>query len=168
MISPDVGEPETWAPGDAPPPRWTADHVAVRLVDAFRTLDRMPRPKGPRAAGNHWPAHRLEWADQVAQAELPDAERRARDARRNALAFRPCGLEIARMDLALDWLRALRAHDPDMAAMVSVWALRAARRRSIRAICREMGWKPSTFYYQRALALDHIAGDLNARGTPVF
>ena len=166
---PDGRPPEAWDPiASAPPPRWTPDHVAVRLVDAFRTLDRLPRPKGPRIAGNHWPSHRLEWADKVAQAELPEAERRDREARRNALAFRPSGAEIARMDLALDWLRALRDHDPKLAMVTSLWALRAARRRSVRAICREMGWKASTFYYQRKLALDHIAVTLNAACATVF
>jgi hypothetical protein len=151
----------------AVPALWTPDHVARRLVDAFRTLDRMPRPKGPRAAGNHWPAHRLEWADRVSQAELPEAERRARDARRNALACRPDGTEIARMDVALDWLRALRAHNGELAMVISFWALQAARRRSVRAICREFGWKPSTFYYQRNLALVFLAEALNKKGTAV-
>lgn len=169
-IDPDTRVPEIWeAPVDvALPPRWTPDHVAVRLVEAFRTLDRMPRPRGPRAAGNHWPGHRLEWADKVAQAELPEAERRERDARRNALALRPSGADIARMDLVLDWLRTLRDHDPELALLASFWALRAARRRSIRAICRERGWKTSTFYYQRGRALDHLAATLNARGAAVF
>ena len=164
------GGPETWDAPDDPslPPLWTPEHVALRLVEAFRTLDKMPRPRGPRAAGNHWPAHRLEWADHVSQAELPDAERRDRDAKRNALAFRPSGTAIAQMDVALDWLRALRDHQANLALVMSFWALRAARRRSVRAICREMGWKPPTFYYQRKLALGFLADMLNRQGATVF
>ena len=155
------------APG-ALPPAWTADHVATRLVEAFRTLDRMPRVAGPRQAGNHWPQHRLEWADRLAQAELPEAERRARDVARNALALRPLGLEIAHMDLALEWLRDLRAHDEGLALVTSLWALRAARRRSVRALCREKNWLPATFYKLRARALEHLAASLNARAVAVF
>ena len=156
------------APPDDRPETWTPEHVGQRLVDAFRTLDRMPRPKGPRAPGNHWPRTRLEWADQLAHAELPEAERRERADLRNALAMRPSGQEIDRMDRALDWLRDLRALDPGLALVTSLWALRTARRRSLRALCREKGWAPGTFYKLRARALDHLAATLNASGVPVF
>jgi hypothetical protein len=155
--------------GPAPLPTvWTPDHVARRLVEAFRTLDKMPRPKGPRGAGNHWPQTRVEWADQLAQAELPEDERRARAEQRHALAFRPTGAEIAQMDKVLDWLRCLRQETAELALVLSLWAVRAARRRSVRAICREMGWTSSTFYYQRACALERISAELNRRATPVF
>lgn len=153
---------------EAPPPRWTADHVGARLVEAFRTLDRLPRVKGPRQAGNHWPAHKLEWADRLAQAELPAAERRERDERRNALALRPDGAAIARMDVALDWLRELRAADPGLAETLGFWAVRAARRRSVRSLCRERGWTPASFYRRRGEALAQLAATLNTRAVPVF
>ena len=150
------------------PPAWTPEHVALRFVEAFRTLDRMPRVATPRQTGNHWPLHRLEWADQLAQAELPASERRERDALRNALALRPDAAAIARMDAALEWLRDLRAVDTGLALVTSYWALRVARRRSIRRLCRERGWVPATFYKLRARALDHLANTLNARGVAVF
>lgn len=152
----------------APPPRWTPDHVARRLVDAFATLDRLPRPRGPRAAGNHWPSHRVEWADQLAQAELPDVEKRERARLRvNALIRPPSGQEIKKMDEALEWLRVLRARDAGLAELLSFWALYAARKRSVRAICRLRNWKPPTFYYQRGRALDLLAMWLESEGTPV-
>ncbi len=153
---------------DAPlPPAWTPDHVGHRLVEAMRTLDSLPRVKGPRQAGNHWPLHRVEWADQLAQAELPEAERRERADRRSQLALRPSGRDIDRMDAALDWLRELRAADPGLALVTSLWALRAARRRSLRALCRDRGWAPATFYKLRARALVHLAAALNGRAVPV-
>ena len=155
------------ADGDVPQ-AWTPDHVGRRLVDAMRTLDRLPRVKGPRQAGNHWPQHRVEWADQLAQAELPEAERREREARRNSLAQRPSGREIDRMDATLEWLRDLRDLDPGLALVTSLWALRTARRRSVRALCREKGWAPATLYKLRGRALDHLATALNGRGVPVF
>ena len=152
----------------ARPERWTAEHIALRLVEAFRTLDRLPKVKGPRQTGNHWPSHRLEWVDQLAQAELPDAERRERVERQNVLSLRPDSAAIARMDLALEWLRDLRAIDPGLALVTSYWALRAARHRSVRALCREKGWVPATFYKLRAKALARLADDLNRRGDVVF
>lgn len=150
------------------PPRWTADHVARRLVEAFKTLDRMPRLAGPRQPGNHWPRHRLEWVDQLAQAELPEAERREREALRNESLLRPDGVAIARMDKALEWLRDLRAVDPGLSRVTSLWALRTARGRSVRALCREKGWVPATFYKLRGRALDQMAATLNAGGVAVF
>jgi hypothetical protein len=150
------------------PETWTPEHVARRLVDAFRTLDRMPRVRGPRQPGDHWPRHRVEWADQLAQAELPENEKRERAEWRNRLGVKPSGLEITQMDASLDWLRDLRTADSGMALVTSLWALRAARRRSVRALCREKGWAPHTFYRLRARALDHLAAALNARHVAVF
>ena len=154
---------------DAPhPAAWTPDHVGQRLVEAMRTLDRLPRPKGPRAPGNHWPQHRLEWADKLAQAELPDAEKRERTASRlTELIRRPSGAEIDRMDRALDWLRDLREEAPDLALVATLWAWRLARRRSIRALCRERGWTPQTFHNRRARALAAIVAVLARRGEAV-
>ena len=150
------------------PMLWTPEHVGHRLVEAMRTLDRLPKVKGPRAAGNHWPRYRLEWADHLAQAELPEGERREREARSNELALRPSGADIDRMDRALDWLRDLREADAGLVLVTSLWALRTARGRSVRALCREKGWAPATLYKLRARALGHIATSLNGRGIPVF
>lgn len=150
------------------PERWTAEHVGARLVEAMATLDRLPRPRGPRAPGNHWPRHRLEWADQIAQSELPEAERRERAAARlSELALRPSGAAIDRMDRALDWLRDLRAQNPDLALIATLWAHRAAKGRSLRRLCRERGWTPQTFYNRRGRALAAIADALETRGEAV-
>ncbi len=152
----------------APPPAWTPEHVGHRLVEAMRTLDRLPRPKGPRAPGNHWPQHRLEWEDQIAQAELPEPERRERaGARLSELALRPDGAAIDRMDRALDWLRLLRGQDPELALVATLWAHRLAKGRSLRALCRERGWTPQTFHNRKTRALKLVAAALETRGEPV-
>ena len=150
------------------PPCWTPEHVGHRLVEAMATLDRLPRPRGPRAPGNHWPAHRLEWADTLAQAELPEAERRERaGARLSELALRPSGRAIDRMDQALDWLRELRGREAELALLATLWAHRTARGRSLRRLCRERGWVPQTFYKRRARALESVAVALTRSGTAV-
>lgn len=150
------------------PDSWTPEHVARRLVDAFKTLDRTPRVRGPKQPGDHWPRHRVEWADQLAQAELPESERRERADWRHRAGMKPSSLEITAMDASLEWLRELRDIDTGMALVTSFWALRTARRRSVRALCREKGWAPHTVYRLRARALEHLAAALNARHVAVF
>ncbi len=104
---------------DAVPLRWEPEYVGRKLVAAFVTLDRLPRVRGPRDPGRHWPEHAVEWADQLAHAELDDAERRAREFQQNRTILRPTSADIAGMDAAFDWLRELRRVDPGMALVTS-------------------------------------------------
>ncbi len=111
--------------------------------------------------------HAIEWADQLAQAELPEDERRERAERQNERLLRPTGAEIKEMDRVLEWLRDLREIDPGMALVTSLWALRVARHRSVKALCKERHWAPHTFYRKRAKALEELAALLNARAVAV-
>jgi hypothetical protein len=152
----------------ARPPAWTPDHVGRMLVKAFITLDRLPRARGPREPGGHWPGHVIEWADQLAVAELDESERRERDYARNRVTIRPTALEIRQMEAAFDWLRELRDADPGMAIVASLWALRSARGRSVKKLIAEKKWAPHTFYRKRAKALEFLSQRLEERGVPVF
>lgn len=152
----------------ARPPAWTADHVGRTLVKAFMTLDRLPRARGPREPGGNWPGHVIEWADQLASAELAETERREREHARNRVTIRPTAIEIRQMESAFDWLRELRDEDPGMALVTSLWALRSARGRSVKKLIAEKHWAPHTFYRKRAKALEFLAARLDARGVPVF
>jgi hypothetical protein len=71
------------------------------------------------------------------------------------------------MEAAFEWLRELRAVDAGMAIVTTLWALRTARRRSIKALCAEKQWPSHTFFRKEAKALANIAQTLNARGVPV-
>ena len=153
---------------EAIPQRWEPEYVGRKLVAAFVTLDRLPRVRGPRDPGRHWPEHAVEWADRLARAELSEAERRAREAAQNFTMLRPTSAEIAEMESAFDWLRELRAVDSGMALVTSLWALRTARRKSVRRLCTEKKWAPHTFYRKRAKALAFLAELLNSRNVPVF
>jgi hypothetical protein len=62
----------------SPSPIWEPILVGKRLVQAFVTLDRLPRLPSPREPGGHWPRTITEWTDQLAQAELEESERQAR------------------------------------------------------------------------------------------
>jgi hypothetical protein len=150
------------------PPLWEADHVGKKLVQAFATLDRLPRLRGPREPGGHWPRTLTEWADRLAQAELEESERKARERVFNRTVIRPTAVEIQRMEAAFEWLRELRDVDSGMALVTTLWALRSARGRSIKKLCAEKQWAPHTFFRKRAKALETLAQILNARGVPVF
>jgi hypothetical protein len=156
------------APRETLPDVWDAELVGKRLVQAFATLDRLPRLRGPREPGGHWPRTVTEWADQLAQAELAESERRARQSVSNRTVIRPTAIEIQRMDAAFEWLRELRDGDTGMALVTTLWALRSARGRSIKKLCTEKQWAPHTFFRKRAKALASLAQMLNARGKPVF
>jgi hypothetical protein len=147
---------------------WDADYVGTRLVKAFVTLDRLPRLRGPREPGGHWPIHAVEWADQLARAELDKNERRARDIEQNRTVLLPTSAEIAQMEAAFDWLRELRRIDSGMALVASLWALATARHRSLRRLCAQKQWAPYAFYRKRAKALATLADWLNGRNVPVF
>jgi hypothetical protein len=153
---------------DTIPLCWEPEYVGRKLVAAFATLDRMPRVRGPRAPGHHWPEHKIEWADQLARAELDGAEKRAHEMAQNRTILRPTSAEIANMDAAFDWLRELRRIDTGMALVTSLWALYSARHRSIRKLCADKQWAPHTFYRKRAKALAHLAQWLTERAVPVF
>lgn len=150
------------------PSVWDADLVGKRLVQAFVTLDRLPRLRGPREPGGHWPSTVTEWADQLAQAELDESERLARERASNRVVIRPTAAGIAHMEAAFEWLRELRLEDPGLALVTTLWALRTARGRSIKALCVEKQWAPHTFFRKRAKALAWLAEMLNARAVPVF
>jgi hypothetical protein len=150
------------------PPLWDADLVGKRLVQAFVTLDRLPRLPGPREPSGHWPRTVTEWTDQLAQAELEESERRTRQQAANRTVIRPSAVEITHMETAFEWLSELRVADSGMALVTTLWALRAARGRSIKKLCAEKRWAPHTFFRKRAKALASLAEALNARGVPVF
>lgn len=147
---------------------WDGDYVGTKLVKAFVTLDRLPRLRGPREPGGHWPMHAVEWVDQLARAELDKNERRARDIEQNRTVLLPTSAEIAQMEAAFDWLRELRRVDSGMALVASLWALSTARHRSLRRLCAQKQWAPYTFYRKRAKALTYLADWLNARNVTVF
>jgi hypothetical protein len=150
------------------PPQWDAEHVGTRLVQAFVTLDRLPRTRGPREPGGHWPIHAVEWVDQLARAELDKEEKRVCEIAQNRTILQPTSAEIAQMEAAFDWLRELRRVDSGMALVASLWALYSARHRSLRRLCAQKHWAPYTFYRKRTKALAYLAEWLNERHVPVF
>ena len=104
---------------------------------------------------------------QTRLAELGESERYARQQISNRVRIRPTAAEIAQMEAVFEWVRELRREDSGMAIVVTLWALRSARGRSIKALCAEKKWPPYTFFRKKAKALSAIASMLKARAVPV-
>ena len=147
---------------------WDSELVGQAIVQAFVTLDLLPKVQTPRGPGSNWPKTMVEWTDQLAQAELEASERRDRQQEANRTKLCPSALEISQMEVAFDWLRELRLEDTGMAMILTYWALRTSRGRSIRRLCVEKHWAPRTFWRKRAKALDCLVLKLNARRARVF
>src|SRR5262245_47343157 len=79
------------------PPSWIGPHVGLRLVEALRTLRRIPVANGPRECGGSWPTTQYTWTDQLAQLQ-GDPDELAQDVRRrNWTKIIPSSEDIARM-----------------------------------------------------------------------
>jgi hypothetical protein len=103
----------------------------------------------------------------IGRARSPNG-RRIRQQAANRTVIRPSAAEITHMETAFEWLGELRVEDSGMALVTTLWALRAARGRSIKKFCAEKQWAPHTFFRKRAKALASLAEALNACGVPVF
>jgi len=103
------GEMEDWHPLDgvpAPeyiPEQWEGPHVGVRIMEAFRTLSRIPASRGPKMFGTAWPAYSYEWGDMLAQQEQDADERRRHESAQNRSTIMPSAEDVTRMERCLYW-----------------------------------------------------------------
>jgi hypothetical protein len=99
---------DNWSPLDgvpAPeyvPAEWNGPHVSVRLVDAWRTLNKIPMMRAsPRTFGRWWPQYRVEWDDLLAMIGAGELESMQREA--NRVRILPSAKEISQMEIAINW-----------------------------------------------------------------
>lgn len=157
---------DDWRRGEIlPASAWNAERVGEALVEAFVTLDRLPRVQGPRAPGGHWPGILREWSDQLG---IDPLERKMREEAANQTVVKPTSEEILHMETAFDWLKELREREPGIALVVTMWALRTAQGRSMKQLCYEKRWSRRTFWRKKARGLEMLAEMLNLRVVPVF
>jgi hypothetical protein len=108
------------------PDCWTPEHVGLRLVEAFQTLEALPEKRGGSSA---WPPYPYEQEDieaQNEQREQESANRRGRnDGPRQRIA--PSMQAITHMHRAIDWLWLLEHHSPGSARRVVHWATSESR-----------------------------------------
>ena len=134
------------------PVEWTPDHVAGRLVEAFRVDRRMPRIERPKAPGSAHPTM------EFSREEMAEWEAIEIDPSR----FAPRRSEIAAMEEAFAWLLILRESDLDAQFALKIWALTTASGHSLRRFCRETGMVRVTLQKRKDRALKAISSKLNA------
>ena len=140
------------------PQSWDAELVGEKIVQAFVTLDQLPKVRVPRGPRSNWPRTMVEWTDQLAQAELTENERRDRQQDANRTKICPSALEISRMETAFDWLRSLRLKDTEMAIMVTSWVSPHRSRAIDRATLHRKGLGSSDLLAEAAEGLRMAGG----------
>jgi hypothetical protein len=94
---------------DSPvPSRWTPEHVASRMIEAYRTLTLLPMATRPKGMKTYWPAHDfdiMELDDVADRAEAIARKRQEFFAKMFAedQADLPTAEETSRMEEALRW-----------------------------------------------------------------
>jgi hypothetical protein len=151
---------------DPVPTTWNGPHVGLRLVEAMRTLLKLPL--GRRQGFSHsWPDYAYEWQDLVAQAESPDVIERAQRLQ-NHTRFLPSRREVSHMDRALGWSTTFLRERTELARAVNSVALVHAMDRDIRWIVRRRGGDIDTWRQRHAEGCAVVAAGLRATRTPVF
>lgn len=117
-----------------PPPRptrWTTDLVAWRLLEARRTLARMPMSTRPQGLKTLWPVFQgmteRETRNLVFEAEAAGTQRELY-ASRNRVRIPPSSSEIERMEEAISWVMRYLKDDAESASCVSAWIEDTERR----------------------------------------
>lgn len=110
-----------------PPPRplkWTADLVGDRLLEATRTLYRMPMSIRPSGLKTLWPIFQAmterETRNLIFEAEAAGTQRELY-ASRNKVRIPPSAAEIERMEEAIGWVPRYLKGDVQAAMTVSGW-----------------------------------------------
>lgn len=133
------------------PPKWTADHVGYRLIEAHATLRRTPAKVYPGGYGACWPEYRHEAGELATQAGAGTLA-----IGRNRAAVGASADEVDRMGEALAWPMTYLARDPVRCADVNLWASETTAEEF------ERGDKTAPTY-----ALQQIADALNTNGIAV-
>jgi hypothetical protein len=138
------------------PSRWTTEHVELRLLDAFRIDDRLPKVRGPKQAGGGHPqvSHSRE--------DIEGQEAVALNPKR----FPPTAHEQALMERVLDWLQFVA--DLVLRLALRDWMRVEIKGDSQKAFCLAKGVLLNTFVHQKDVALAQIAASLNSKFVPVF
>jgi hypothetical protein len=158
-------------PREMLPDCWTWEHVVRRLIDAHKTLAKLPRPRGPREPGNNWLEYQHTEADINGRLHgISETERLAIYAERNDAMSRqpPTSREIAEMETAFAWLEWLSKIDNRLSRILDLWALTKAQDRSIRALCKAKGWSRTTVQRKMEKGAVVVAERLNGQRAAVF
>ena len=155
------------------PPHWIGPHVGLRLIEAFRTLARMPMPRGPSSKSGYWPGWRMDWVDRT------EIEREWRlfpysDAAREAVADfarrkpKPTSIEVSHMEIAIGWPSHYLASRPMLCRVVLRTAMLRSHDLDLHAVADRMHKPVSRVRRLNQAALDLIAVGLWRDKVAVF
>ena len=148
----DAGWPRITHPldGNPPPeyvpPLWTAEHVGVRILEAYKAMTLLPPMKLPKLSATAWPASE---DDPEVYKELSVDEL----ARRSHKPARLTPRELSLIDTVNQWIWTMHGAGRDV-SVVSSWAYARAREEG-------KGWRP-------VIELRWLAERLNRDGVVVF
>jgi hypothetical protein len=149
------------------PQDWDGPHVGLRMMEAFKTLARLPN-SGVGQKSSAWPEYRHEWEDLLAQ-QGADADVREDAARaQNRARLMPTAEDVSRMEKVIGWPARYLHEKPRIARLVQRAAYFRARDLSLDIIARRLRRSPAMLRRDNQVALDSIASGLRCDGEPVF
>ena len=154
------------------PPVWIGPHVGLRLIQAFKTLARLPMPRMVCNSG-YWPGTRMEWVD-IVEIERdwrlnPGSDSKGEAlqqwARRRGL---PSAMEIGRMELAIAWPARYLAARYQVMRVVQRVAVHRAREMETDTIAHKLHMHVQRLRAINRAGLELIAAGLRVNEVPVF
>jgi hypothetical protein len=165
---------DTWHPLDgvpAPeyvPPSWIGSHVGLRLIQAFKTLAKLPMSFGPQQTRGSWPRYRYEWADLLAQEEAAKDDKQLPAEAFNRVRIPPTAIEVGNMEAAIVWPARYLANRPLVMRVVHRVAAGRARGQETDLIAQRVRCPPARLRTINRAGLDLIAHGLRRDGAVVF
>lgn len=139
------------------PAVWTPEHVALRLVEAFRIDKRLPRVASPKAPGSAHP--QMEYSDE----EKAEWETIPYDPSRSY----PTPTELTTMEECFEWLYSVAATDLNACLALRAWALDVSLGRGHQVTAKKLKVKKTTLMMRKHKALCMIVSLLSDEGEPV-
>lgn len=154
---------------------WTGERLRDQLLEAMRTLHRLPRGRDYQRIRSSWvddtfardPAAvaRDKWLAEIYALELPKEDQEARKCERLRQWSKtpPTATEIARMDEALQWPAAYL--DENDRRFMNLWAYQLGVRHSLKTVCGIFGISKKTAW-QRSNKLSEVIAARLASNKP--
>lgn len=148
------------------PPRWTGEHVGLRIAEGFVTFRAMPLgAKG--GAASAWPSYMYEWEDLLAQQAQGELEATQRQQNRTRVS--PSVREITRAIEVSYWpMKYLAMKHPQLCEAVNAVALAHALDRDAGWVTRKRGGFADTWRQRHDRGCEIIAAGLVNDRVSVF
>jgi hypothetical protein len=148
------------------PRAWDGPHVALRLVEGFVTVLKLPMRGGPARLRSAWPPYMYEFADLAAQAEQGELERTHEQ--QNRVRIVPSAVEIAHMEASVYWPTQYLGADPDLREAVNMIALAHALGLDAAWVAKKRGGSADTWRMRHDAGCERIASALERDRAAVF